>query len=188
MDFTELRNYLPQIIATIVVVAMLPVTKYIARKLVKKYGRMARMSTPRIRQVRQVIAIILNILFIVVIIVIWGVKPQNIVLGLSSMFAILGVAFFAQWSMLSNVTAGILMYFSAPYHAGNKIQIIDKDIPILATIELIGTFYTHIRTEEDELIVIPNNLFFQKMVAVKKDPKPAARSESQSGKKSAARK
>lgn len=169
MDFTELRLYLPQIIATAITIVALPIFKYISRKLTKKYGKIARMSMPRVRQVRQVIAILLNILFVLVLMIIWGVRPQNILLGLSSVFAILGVAFFAQWSMLSNVTAGILMYFSAPYHVGNKIQIIDKDMPIVATIEIIGTFYTHIRTDEDELIVIPNNLFLQKMVSIKKD-------------------
>lgn len=169
LDFPDLKEYLPQIIATVVTIVALPVFKYIARKLVRKYGQLAHMSMPRIRQVRQIIAILLNITFILIIAIIWGVRPQNILIGLSSVFAILGVALFAQWSMLSNVTAGILMYFSAPYHVGNKIQIIDKDYPIVATIEIIGTFYTHIRTDEDELIVIPNNLFLQKMVAIKKD-------------------
>lgn len=168
MDFTELKEYLPQIIATAVTILLMPVVKYAARKLIKKYGQLAGMSMPRIRQVRQVIAILLNITFILIIAIIWGVRPQNIILGLSSVFAIIGVAFFAQWSMLSNVTAGILMFFSAPYHVGSKIQIIDKDNPLVATIEIIGTFYTHIRTDNDELIVIPNNLFLQKMVAIKR--------------------
>jgi small-conductance mechanosensitive channel len=61
------------------------------------------------------------------------------------------------------------MFFNAPFRIGDRIRIIDKDIPILATIESIQTFYTHIRTGDDELIVIPNNLFLQKIVSIKKD-------------------
>jgi small-conductance mechanosensitive channel len=76
---------------------------------------------------------------------------------------------FAQWSILSNITAGIIMFFSAPYSVGDRIHLIDKDLPIKATIENIQTFYTHIRTDENELIVIPNNLFLQKIVSVIKD-------------------
>lgn len=160
---------MPQIIATLIVVVALPVFKYASRKLTKKYGAMAHMSKPRIRQVRYVIAIMLNALFILMLMVIWSVKPHNILIGFTSVFAIIGVALFAQWSVLSNITAGLIMFFSAPYRVGNRIQFMDKDMTVMAKIEIIGTFYTHIRTEEDGLIVIPNNLFLQKIVAIKKD-------------------
>lgn len=168
MDLGTFGAYLTQSIATVVVLLLWPLLKQAAKKLVKKYGEMAHKSKPRIRQMRQVISIILNTTFIVIIAVIWGVKPANLLVGLTSALAFVGVALFAQWSLLSNITAGILMFFSAPYHVGNRITIIDKDMPITASIEMIGTFYTHLRTDEDELIVIPNNLFLQKMVGIKK--------------------
>jgi small-conductance mechanosensitive channel len=101
--------------------------------------------------------------------IIWGVNPNNLLLSLSSIFAIIGVAMFAQWSMLSNITAGLIMFFTAPFRIGDRIHIIDKDFPIIATIESIQTFYTHIRTDDNELIVMPNNLFLQKIVSIKKD-------------------
>ncbi len=164
-----LKQYTPQIIATAVALVLLPLLKLASKKLIKRYGRIANMSHPRVRQIRHVVAVMLNVLFIVLIAMIWGVKPQNLVLSLTSAFAFIGVAMFAQWSILSNITAGIVMFFSAPYHVGNTITFIDKDIPITACIEIIGTFYTHIRTEEDELIVIPNSLFLQKMVGIKKE-------------------
>lgn len=114
-------------------------------------------------------SILLNIIFIFSIAIVWGMQPHNILIGLSSVFAIIGVAMFAQWSILSNITAGILIFFSTPFKLGDRIQLMDKDMPITATIERIQTFYTHLRTDEDELIVLPNNLFLQKMVAFKKD-------------------
>lgn len=168
MDFSGLKDFMPQIIATLITMAALPVFKYASHKLTKKYGALAHMSKPRIRQVRYVIAVMLNVLFILMLMIIWSVRPHNILLGFSSVFAIIGVALFAQWSVLSNITAGLIMFFSASYRVGNKIQFLDKDMAVTATIEIIGTFYTHIRTEEDELIVIPNNLFLQKVVAIKK--------------------
>lgn len=125
------------------------------------------MQETRIIQLKRVVSIILNILFILTLAITWGVDPDNILVGLSSVFAVIGVAFFAQWSILSNITAGIVMFFTAPFRIGDRIQIVDKDIPVAAVIENILTFYTHIRTEEDELIVIPNNLFLQKAVLVK---------------------
>ena len=164
----DIKEYLPQIIASAIVIVLLPVSRYIFSKIVMKSGRIIQMPEARILQVRQVVSIIINILFFFSLAIIWGVNPDNILLGVSSVFAVIGVAFFAQWSILSNITAGIIMFFNAPFKVGDRIHIIDKDIPIIATIENIQTFYTHIRTEEDELIVIPNNLFLQKIVSVLK--------------------
>lgn len=165
----SIKHYLLQLILSVVVIIILPVAKYVIRKIVSKSGHLVQMQEARIKQVRKIIFILLNVTFLFTIAVIWGVKPGNLVLGLSSVFAIVGVAMFAQWSVLSNITAGLIMFFTAPFHIGDRIRIIDKDIPIIATIEQIQTFYTHIRTDENELIVIPNNLFLQKIVSIKKN-------------------
>ena len=164
----NIKDYLPQIIASAVVIVLLPVSRYVFSKLVMKSGHIIQIPEARILRVRQIVSIIVNIVFFFLLAVIWGVDPDNILLGLSSVFAIIGMAFFAQWSILSNITAGIIMFFNAPFKVGDRIHIIDKDIPIIAVIENIQTFYTHIRTENDELIVIPNSLFLQKIVSVLK--------------------
>jgi len=162
-------TYIPQIIASGIVVILLPLSRYVSHKLVVKYGRLIQMPEQRVLQVRQVINILINITFIFTLAIVWGVQPENLLLGLSSIFAVIGVAMFAQWSILSNITAGLVMFFTAPFRVGDRIHILDKDIPIIATIENIQTFYTHIRTDDNELIVIPNNLFLQKTVSIKKD-------------------
>ncbi|GAE85331.1 mechanosensitive ion channel domain-containing protein [Bacteroides reticulotermitis] len=164
-----MKEYLPQIIASAIVIVLLPISRYISFNIIRKSGTIIQMPENRILQVRQVVSILLNILFLFTIAIIWGVQPDNILLGLSSVFAVIGVAFFAQWSLLSNITAGIIMFFSAPFRVGDRIHLLDKDIPIIAVIENIQTFYTHIRTDEGELIVIPNSLFLQKIVSVIKN-------------------
>lgn len=163
-----MKLYLPQIIATIVVLILLPISRSITSKVIMKSGLMLQIAETRRLRVKQVVFILLNITFIFVLAIIWGVKRENILIGLSSVFAVIGVAFFAQWSLLSNITAGVIMFFSTPFRIGDKIHIYDKDLPIYAVIENIQTFYTHIRTDEGELILIPNNLFLQKAISVKK--------------------
>jgi len=85
---------------------------------------------------------------------------------LSSIFAVIGVALFAQWSILSNITAGIIIYFSAPFKIGDYIRILDKDMPIEARVEDIFTFYTHLRTRDGGVHIFPNSLLLQKAVSV----------------------
>ena len=168
MDELPFKQYLFQIIFSLVVIILLPITKAIVKKIVYKYGHVIQIHEIRIKQVMRVLSLMLNITFLFIVAMIWGVKPDNLILSLSSILAFVGVALFAQWSVLSNVTAGLIMYFSAPFRIGDRINIIDKDIPITATIENIHSFYTHIVTDDKELIVIPNNVFLQKIVSIKK--------------------
>jgi small-conductance mechanosensitive channel len=161
-----IEDYFLQIVASAVIVLLLIIAKYIAKKLIKRYAKLLNKSELRALQMKHIMNILLNIVFVFIIAIIWGLDPRNLLLGLSSVFAVIGVAMFAQWSILSNITAGIIMFFSAPYSVGDRIHLIDKELPIKATIENIQTFYTHIRTDENELIVIPNNLFLQKIVSV----------------------
>ncbi len=169
-DWVIFRDiYLTQIVATATSLLLLWLLKYTVRKAARKYGAMMGKPRERIRHVRKIIGAFINVIFVLVIAFIWGVTPKNLVVSLSTVLAFLGVAMFAQWSVLSNITAGIVMFFSAPYHVGNEIRIIDKDVPLDATIERIGAFYTYLRTTSgDELVVLPNNLFLQKTVGIKK--------------------
>jgi small-conductance mechanosensitive channel len=168
MDWTIFKDtHLGQIIATVAAIAVLPLLKLVIRKISRKYAAKTGKPMARVRQVRYIIAVLLNITFVLVVALIWSVKPQNLFVTISTALAFLGVALFAQWSVLSNITAGIVIFFTAPYHIGNSIRIIDKDIPLEATIERIGAFYTHLRTPGNELIVLPNNLFLQKIVGIK---------------------
>lgn len=96
----------------------------------------------------------------------WGVGLTQLSLVFSSVFAVIGVALFAIWSILSNITSGIIMFFSFPYKIGDTIRIHDKDLPVEAMIEDIKAFHLHLRTAEGELITYPNNLILQKAVSL----------------------
>lgn len=120
----------------------------------------------RINHMLRIMTTFLNLICVIAIIIIWGVDPRNIFVAMSSIFAVIGVAMFAQWSMLSNITAGIIIFFSSPFKIGDFITIHDKDTPFEAEIIDILTFHTHLKTAEGELIVYPNSLFLQKGISV----------------------
>jgi small-conductance mechanosensitive channel len=100
--------------------------------------------------------------------IIWGVKLEDLGIVLSSFFAILGVALFATWSILSNISAGIILFFSFPFKIGDRIKIQDDDFPLEAVITDIRAFYVELKTEESTLVTYPNNLFLQKGVLLLK--------------------
>ncbi len=109
----------------------------------------------------KIIHLFIAILVIVGLIAIWGVDPKQLFLFLTS-HSLFGSGIFAQWSILSNITASLILFFNHPIHIGGYIKIVDKDLPIEGIVENITIFFLYIRTAEGELLSIPNMLVMQK--------------------------
>jgi small-conductance mechanosensitive channel len=112
------------------------------------------------------IHILLNLLALIGVIVIWGVQKKDIFITLSSVTTVVGVAMFAQWSILSNITSGVILFFFFPFRIGDIIQVHDKDFPIQAEIEDIKAFHIYLKTIDGERITYPNNLLLQKGISI----------------------
>jgi small-conductance mechanosensitive channel len=163
----ELFNeYIKEVIITLFVLVILIIVRLLIAKIVKRFARISEILEHRTRLVIKYFNILIGTIAIITLFVIWGVKPENIVLVTSSIFAVIGVAMFAQWSILSNVTSGIILFFSAPFKIGDTIKIHDKDFPIEAEIEDIRGFHTYLKTKEGEIITYPNSLLLQKGVSI----------------------
>jgi len=158
------------IISTIVTLVIFFVIRLLTKAIVRKIGRNNGVNEARIRLIGRYVTITLLLVFILIEAYIFGVKFKDLIFIFSSVFAIMGIALFAIWSILSNVTAGIIMFFSFPYKVGDKIKIHDKDYPIEAIIEDIRAFQLLLRLDNSNLITYPNNLMLQKAVTlIKKD-------------------
>lgn len=161
-----MERYIIQIIATVILLISLPIIKYVVKRLIIKYAIFSKKIEARTKQVIRVFNIMINIMFVICFIIIWGVDPRNLLVALSSIFAVIGVAMFAQWSLLSNITAGIIIFFTSTFRVGDYIRILDKDMPFDAVVEDILSFHTLLKTHDGEIISYPNSLFFQKGVSI----------------------
>ena len=108
------------------------------------------------------IALFVSFVFLVCLIL--GLGYGEISLFLSSVFAVIGVALFAQWSILSNITASMVIFFGFPYRVGDTIKITDADFDLSGTVEEISLFHVLIRNKQGNLITYPNSLILQKPV------------------------
>ncbi len=168
MEFFKL--YVKEVIASGIVILIAVLLRFLVAKIVRRFARVTEILVQRTNLVIKYFNILIGMVAVIVLFVIWGVKPQNVILVTSSIFAVIGVAMFAQWSILSNVSSGIILFFSAPFKIGDTIRIHDKDFPIEAEIEDIRGFHTYLKTKEGELITYPNSLLLQKGVTVVKYP------------------
>ncbi|GLQ31961.1 mechanosensitive ion channel domain-containing protein [Litoribrevibacter albus] len=139
-------------------------------KAVISLGQSKSVSSYRTKYINKTLTLVLIVFYAVLGFTVLGIEYSQVTIFLSSIFAVLGVALFAQWSILSNITASLIIFFGFPYRVGDRIKIIDKDDDISGTVEEIALFHVLIRRGED-LITYPNSLILQKAV-VKLSNKP----------------
>jgi small-conductance mechanosensitive channel len=155
-----------EVIATIILLAIIIFLRIVTAKFIRRYAKLSSIMENRTNLVIKYIHLLINILAIIGIIVIWGVQKDDIFFTLSSVTTVVGVAMFAQWSILSNITSGIILFFFFPFRIGDVILVHDKDFPIQAEIEDIKAFHIYLKTMEGERITYPNNLLLQKGISI----------------------
>ncbi len=97
---------------------------------------------------------------------IWGFNFKVLLALSTGLLAVTGVALFASWSILSNVTAFFILLVHKSYKRGNFIRIIDLDNYIEGYISEISLFNTKLISVDREIIVFPNNLLFAKPIII----------------------
>lgn len=127
----------------------------------KRISKNKNATLKRKLMVRQVLLVTHLIAFLIIGSVVLGIDYGKFTVFLSSAFAVLGIALFAQWSILSNITAGILIFFNFPYRVGDTVRIANKDFDLSGMIEEITTFHVLIRHIDGDLITYPNSLILQ---------------------------
>jgi MscS family membrane protein len=161
--FTTYQN---ELIQTLVVFAILVILRFTFHTALRKIGRKSGVNEARINLINRYVIVTLVLIALLIEAFIFGTEPKELALVFSSVFAVIGIGLFAIWSILSNITSGVIMFFSFPYKVGDKIKIHDKDFPIEAIIEDIRAFQLHLRQDNGDLVTYPNNLMLQKAVTL----------------------
>lgn len=168
-----LVDYQKELVWTIVSIVVLLFLKFIATKGIRRIGRISNIFEGRILLITSYVSILLSFLGFIAISLIWSVDYKELGLLFSSAFAIIGVGLFASWSILSNITSGVILFFFFPFKIGDRIKILDKEIidtsnedHAILRIENIKAFHVHLRNDKGQLLTYPNNMLLQKGVTL----------------------
>ncbi|MDM7861733.1 mechanosensitive ion channel [Alteromonas sp. ASW11-36] len=110
--------------------------------------------------------LIIGILTLATVLIVWGIDFSGLLLISTSLLTLTGVALFASWSLLSNVTSYFVLLFQPSFRRGNFIRIIDGDNYIQGYIADVNLFSAKLITESREEIVYPNNLLLTRPTIV----------------------
>lgn len=154
-------------------------TKWTLTKVMIRLGQAKKVPEIRVKNVTRYLYLVLLLTFLVLMMTVWGVDYKGLLVFASSILAVIGVALVAQWSILSNITAGVIVFFSFPARIGDTIEIVDGATKIKGTIIEINLFQVLLVDENDQEIAYPNNLILQRpVIKVAADKTFAKRSSS----------
>lgn len=164
MTATEFKILETGIAILLFLIARIVMVKTIDRTVTKKL-----LHKTRGKIIKKVIGILLIAITSLFILVVWGVNQSDLFVFMASVLTVIGIALFAQWSHLSNMTSGIIIFFSHSVKLDDTISIMDKDFEIEGRISDIGLFFVKLKTKNDEEVTLPNNVLLQKMIKKKID-------------------
>ena len=138
----------------------------LTRRIIVRFARKHGFQERRLFYVKKANALIFVILFLLVISIIWGFDIQGLPVYFASFFGIVGIAFFAAWSILSNITASLITFFSYRIRINDQIRIVDGDNSITGRVRDMNMFTVIVETGENRSVTFPNNLILQKPVEI----------------------
>jgi small-conductance mechanosensitive channel len=149
------------VIATGIAIA---VANRLTRRLTQQIEVRFHFPAQRVLIVCRIVTTILWGVAALVILSLWGVGVGGVWTFVVSAVTLIGVGFLATWSMISNITANLFLTIWRPFRMGEAVSLLPEDLRG----QVVGRdmMFTMLREDDGGLLVIPNNLFFQKMFRV----------------------
>ncbi|UCC32162.1 MAG: mechanosensitive ion channel, partial [Phycisphaerales bacterium] len=99
----------------------------ITRRLVTRFASARGIGDTRSLPIKKVFGLLWLFLFLIVLGFIWGFNFRELYVASAGIFALVGIAFFAVWSILSNITTSIIIFFKFPMKVGDTLRLPEAD-------------------------------------------------------------
>jgi MscS family membrane protein len=156
-------------ISSLVAVILYLLIQKLINSSIQRVARKRNMEPTHTKIVNGTFKAILFFILIIALLAIWGIKPKDAGLFISGLLGLIAIGFFAVWSILSNIVAGLLLFISAPFKINDEIVVLPDETQ--GTVVDMGLFFVVLKDEKESLLNIPNNLFFQKTIKTIKNKK-----------------
>lgn len=164
MDILLIQKIAYSAVALMAIHLLIHLLKRYARQTQYKFG----IRKSRYFAIKRLLTMASLLLSLIVVLLIWNVDLKHVWVSATGILALIAVAFVAVWSLVGNILAGVIIYFTSPFKIEDTIEVMPDDIR--GTVLAINTFYTVLLTEEKNYINVPNTLLFQKYIKVIKAP------------------
>ena len=92
---------------------------------------------------------------------VWGFDPERFWVVVTGFIGLVAIGFFAVWSLLSNLVAGIFLFLSDPFRINDEIEL--PEVEIGGKVRDIRPLFVVLEETSGHTVYVPNNLLFQKI-------------------------
>jgi len=154
------------ILLKILITIAIIITDFFLQKIIQKkidrYVLRNGMSQKRNLVMHKTKTVLIHTTAAVALLLMWGLSIENAWVTIGSFLGLVAIGFFAVWSILSNIFAGVVIFFTRPFKIDGTIEIIPDGIR--GKVRDINGFFTLLTDEEGRTINIPNNMIYQKII------------------------
>lgn len=92
----------------------------------------------------------------------WGFQVDALVAVVGTILGLIAIGFVAMWSVLSNLLCAFVLVMFKPFSVGDELELAG-DESVKGTVTDLSLIFTTLDAGEREKIIIPNNVFFQRI-------------------------
>lgn len=151
-------TYLSNLLWTLAVLVTYLIVTRIAMPRIRFFVERSKLKAEAAKKAFHTVKLLVGIVTTAILLVVWGVDFGGLLILSTSILTLTGVALFASWSLLSNVTSYFVLLCHNAFRRGNFLRIVDGDNYMEGRIAEVNLFNTKILTEDREIIIYPNNL------------------------------
>jgi len=143
----------------------------ITKRLVTRFASAKCISDKRSLPIRKVLRffwVFWVFVFVIALGFIWGYDLRGLYAASVGVFALVGIAFFAVWSILSNITTSIIIFFRFPMKIGDTLRLPEVD-GLSGKIVDITLFHIILEDAKGNTNAVPNNVAIQKILGIEKE-------------------
>jgi small-conductance mechanosensitive channel len=115
---------------------------------------------------KRLISLVANGIYAIALILIFGIDLRHLWGSFAGVLTVIAVVFFAVWSLVGNILAGLLLFFTAPFKTDDWVELLPDQVE--GRVLAINSFFTLLQDADGHFINVPNSLFFQRYIRKRK--------------------
>lgn len=145
---------------TIGIVVVTAAILFALRTAILRFVRVRQIHRLRGRFVYRIARVFTIIFAGFLLVYVWGFDPEKLWLLVTGFIGLVAVAFFAVWSLLSNIIAGFFLFLSDPFKINDEIEV--PEVSLAGKVLDIRPLFVILEEPSGHTVFVPNNILFQK--------------------------
>jgi len=158
------ERFLLEIVLSAVLIILAYLLRTVNRKIIQGVSRKNAIRTERRLLLEKFSSFSISVFAVVCLILVWGVNVTSIFVLVTSILGVIGIAFFAGWSLLSNTFAAFLLFYASPFKIDDEITVLDGPNTVTGKVVNMTLFFVFVEDAEGNRVTVPNNIVLQRAV------------------------